>query len=76
MSDVISMIMRDIEDDNSIKARDIIVEAKAKGLVKRRRYVHIHGSIDSTVAKDKVTRIAEHHAGDNYDVVNELAVKK
>jgi hypothetical protein len=76
MSDVISMIRRDITDDDSIKSRDIILEAKAKGLVKRRRFIRIHGSVNSQLAKDKVTRIAEHHAGDNYDIVNELSVKE
>lgn len=76
MSDVISMIQRDIEDDFTIKSHDILLEAKAKGFIRRRKFIRIHGSTDSQLAKDKATRIAEHHAGDNFDVINELIVKE
>ncbi len=76
MSDVINMIQRDIQDDGSIKSHDIMLEAKAKGLIKRRKFIRIHGSADSQLSIDKVTRIAEHHAGDNYDIINELVVKE
>jgi hypothetical protein len=76
MSDVIDMIRRDIQDDASIKSHDILLETKAKGLVRRRKFIRIHGATDSQLAKDKVTRIAEHHAGDNFDIVNELIVKE
>ncbi len=76
MSDVIDMIQRDIEDDDSIKSHDIMLETKAQGFIRRRKFIRIHGSTDSQLAKDKVTRIAERHAGDNFGIVNELAVKE
>ena len=55
---------------------DILLEAKAKGFIRRRKFIRIHGTTDSQVSKDKVTRIAEHHVGDNFDVINELNVKE
>jgi hypothetical protein len=76
MSDVIDMIQRDIQDDDSIKSHDIMLEAKAKGFIRRRRFIRIHGTIDSQLAKDKASRIAERHAGDNFDIVNELVIKE
>ena len=76
MSDVIDMIQRDIEDDDSIKSHDIMLETKAQGFIRKRKFIHIHGSTDSQLAKDKVTRIAKRHAGDNFNIVNELAVKE
>ena len=76
MSDIIDMIQRDIQDDDSIKSHDIMLEAKAKGFIRRRKSLRIYGTADSQLAKDKVTRIAEHHVGDNFDVINELVVKE
>ncbi len=75
MSDIIRMIMRDVEDDPSIKSHDISYEAHSKGLFRKRRFIRIFGSTDSELSKGKVQRVAEHHSGDNYDVVNELAVR-
>ena len=76
MSDVIDMIRRDIEDDDSIKSHDILLEAKAKGFIRRRKFIRIHGATNSQLAKDKATQIAQHHAGDNFDIINELIVKE
>jgi hypothetical protein len=76
MSDVINMIMRDIEDDPSIKSHDIALDAKSKGFLRRRRFIRITGAVNSDLSVSKVEKIAQHHAGDNYDVVNELTVKK
>ncbi len=39
MSDVIDMIQRDIEDDDSIKSHDIMLETKAQGFIRRRKFI-------------------------------------
>jgi len=76
MSDVIDMIRRDIEDDHSIKSHDILLEVKAKGFIRRRKFIRIHGATNSQQSKDKAAQIAQHHAGENFDVINELIVKE
>jgi hypothetical protein len=76
MSDIQNMILREIADDISIHAHDIALDIKAKGFPRRRKYITIHGSVQSEHEIKKVTQIAEHHAGDNYTVINELHVKE
>jgi osmotically-inducible protein OsmY len=75
MSEITDTIMRDIEADASIKAHTISIEVDAKGFLKRRRIIRLVGTVHSEASKEKASWIAEHHAGDNYDVVNELTIK-
>jgi len=75
MERVIEMVLRDIEDDNSINARGVNVELSGQGFLKRRKSIHLIGSVDSEMQRQKVKRIAEHHAGDQYAVLDELSIK-
>ena len=75
MEKVIEMILREIEDDNSINGRGINVELSSRGLLKRRKSVRLVGSVDSEAQRQKVKRIAEHHAGRQYMVLDDLSVK-
>ncbi len=75
MERVIKMILRDIEDDNSINARGVNVELSGQGLLKRRKSVRLIGSVDSEMQRQKIKRIAVHHAGNQYTVLDELSVK-
>lgn len=75
MSELQSIIMRDIEDDVTISAKDISVQIESKGFLKKRRLVRLVGTVSSEVEKKKAGQIAVHHAGDAYDVVNELTIK-
>ena len=75
MSDITDMIMRDIEADVSIKTHTISIETDSKGFLRRRKILRLVGTVHSEASKEKASRIAEHHAGDNYDVVNELTIK-
>ena len=74
MDKVIETILRDIEDDNSINGRGVKIETGG-GFLKRRKTIHLSGSVDSEVQRQKVKRIAEHHAGKLYTVLDELSVK-
>lgn len=76
MTDLESMIMRDIEDDSSIDANDIVLRTASRGFLKKRKTIHVEGFVNTELAREKVTKIAEHHAGDNFSVSNELAVAK
>ena len=55
---------------------DIGVEiTKAKGLFSRRKIIHIFGAVRSDDVRDKISQIALKHAGDNFDVSNEVRVR-
>jgi hypothetical protein len=74
MEDLLELIKRDIEDDISINTNGIKIEIKRRSIVKRRKTIHIFGSVPSEREKKLVTSIAEHHGGDRYSVLNELVV--
>ena len=75
MADLVSTIIRDIEADGLINATEILLDITSKGFIRRRKFLHIHGSVSSEAEKKKVIRIAEHHTGDNYSITDELVVK-
>lgn len=75
MKTIVELILRDIEDDISINAHRVNVELSGKGFLKAKKSVRLFGSVDSKMDKEKVKRIADHHAGDQYQVLDELAVK-
>ena len=75
MDRIVELILRDIEDDTSINARGVKVELSGKGFLKKKKSVRLFGSVDSQTEKEKVKRIAEHHAGDQYQVLDELAIR-
>ena len=55
---------------------DIGVEiTKAKGLFNRRKVIHVFGAVRTTDVRDKIQEITEKHAGDRFDVSNEVRVK-
>ena len=76
MKTVLELIMRGIEDDSSINARGVKVELVSRGVLKMRKSVRLFGTVDSESQRQKVKRIAEHHTGDQYDVLDELTVKE
>ena len=75
MNDITSMIRRDIVDDVSINSHGVKIEIKSGGLFGRRKKLYLSGTIGTEMEKEKVSRIAEHHAGDAYEVVDDLSVK-
>lgn len=75
MSDIQSMIMRDIEQDPTITAKGITVEIQSKGFLKKAKTVRLVGSANSEAEKKKAKQIAVHFAGDNYDVIDDITVK-
>jgi len=55
---------------------DVGVEVtKGKGLFNRRKVIHVFGAVSSDAVKQKVGQIVQKHAGDIYDVSNELRVR-
>jgi hypothetical protein len=74
MTDIISTIMHDIEGDPTLDSKKIIVELESKGFLRKRKTIHLKGSVNSETMKTKVKQVADHFAGDNFSVVNELLV--
>jgi osmotically-inducible protein OsmY len=74
MSDITSIIRRDIEDDVSINSHGVKIEIKSGGLFGRKK-LYLSGTVGTETEKEKVSRIAEHHAGNAYEVVDDLSVK-
>jgi osmotically-inducible protein OsmY len=75
MADVVGMVMREIEDDVTIASKDISVQIESKGILKRKKTLKLNGSVGSEAEKRKAGQIAAHHAGQAYEVVNELLVR-
>ena len=75
MADIIGKIMAEIESDPSINAKEICLDLTSKGFLKRRKTLDIHGTVKSTAEKDRVMKIVQREAGDNYNVGDKLAIK-
>ncbi len=75
MADIINKIMAEIESDPTTNAKGISLDVTSKGFLKRRKTLSVHGSVKSTVEKDRVMKIIQREAGDNYDIEDKLAVK-
>jgi hypothetical protein len=69
-----SVLMDELESDPLIDTKGISIQLRPKGFLRRKKAIHILGTINSEEAKNKVTQIAEKHAGDAYTVINELVV--
>lgn len=75
MNDIVDMVRRGIEDDISINSHGVKLEAKLEGWFGRRKSLIISGMVESDLEKEKIMKIAVHHAGDAFRVVDKLAVK-
>ena len=75
MPDLTTLVLRDIEDDGSIRSKDISVLVESKGLLRRKKALKLTGSVGSEAEKKKAGQIAAHHAGEAYEVLNELSVR-
>jgi osmotically-inducible protein OsmY len=74
MSDIQRMITRDLEDDVTLSVKDVVVEVQG-GFLKKRKTLRLHGSVRSEAEKRKIHQVAMHHAGDAFEVVDEIEVK-
>lgn len=76
MSDVTSMIVRDVGDDNTINVSGLAVEVAKKGLFSRRKRLILKGVVKEKKARDKIESIALHHGGDLYDLENLIEIRE
>lgn len=76
MAGVVRQIMDDIANDPMVDASKISVEElKVGSLLKKKNVIHIFGSVGSEEAKARITRTAQHVAGVNIEVQNDLKIK-
>ncbi len=74
MTDIARVLLDEIHTYENTP--DIGVEVtKGKGLFNRRKVIHVFGAVSSESIKQKIGEIAQKHAGDAYDVSNEVRVK-
>jgi hypothetical protein len=74
MSDIARVLLDEIRTYENTP--DVGVEVtKGKGLFNRRKVIHVFGAVRSDTVKQKIGEIATKHAGDAFDVANELRVK-
>ncbi len=67
--------MRDMEADPTIDSKKLTIEITATGFLKKRKIIHLIGSVKSEPEKKKAMQIVSHFAGDNYEVANDLIIK-
>jgi hypothetical protein len=67
--------MAEIESDPTFNAKDISLDMTSKGFLKRRKTLNVHGTVASTAEKDRLMKIVQREAGDNYDVSDKVVVK-
>ena len=75
MADLERIIMDDIES-YGVKATDIGIEVKTKGVFKKKRYLNVFGAVGSEDDKATVDRVVKKYSGDTYEVIDELKVVK
>ena len=75
MEDVTAVIMDEVErTDPNFIARDVGIEVSPKGLFEKKKHLRVFGVVHSMEEKNLVLKVAQSHAGDSYDVVDELRV--
>ena len=75
MPEITQTILTAIGNELSIDTMNICVDVLSKGLLKRKKSLHIFGTVHSQDQIAKVEKIARRHAGNTYEVENHLEVK-
>ena len=74
MADIARVLLDEIHSYENTP--DIGVEVtKGKGLFNKRKVIHVFGAVSSDLVKQKISEITKKHAGDAFDVSNEVRVK-
>ena len=76
MADITDMIVRDVQDDISLKPHGFTVVLDPKKLFSRHRTIRVTGSVASQHELEQIHHIVDHHAGDTYQVVFEIKVNE
>lgn len=75
MAEVDQVINDNITNEPALEGAKISAEVQGGSFLKRRKVLRLYGTVHSELQKKKAYQIAEHAAGDNFDIHNELVVK-
>ncbi len=75
MAEIEQAILKEIANDLSIDTMNICVDIQAKGFLKKKKFLHIFGTVHSQDQIGKLEKIAQRHAGNAYEVANHLGVR-
>ncbi len=75
MADITQAILAELDSDQTINTMNICIDIVSKGVFKKSKTLHVHGSVRSQDQKDKVERIARRFAGDTYAFESHLVIK-
>ena len=70
MPEITQTILAEIGNDLSIDTMNICIDVQAKGFLKRKKSLHIFGTVHSQDQIGKVEKIVQKHARNAYEVVN------
>jgi hypothetical protein len=74
MADIAQVLLDEIRTYENTP--DLGVEVtKGKGLFNRRKVIHVFGAVSTELVKQKIGEITQKHAGEAFDVSNEVRVK-
>ena len=76
MGDITDKIMAELEADPTIKAKSLNLVMTSKGFLKRGKILTVYGTVESANEKDRVMKIVQRQAGDNYVVAEKIVVIK
>ncbi len=74
MADVSETILSDLSGQNIDTSHLGVEIRRAKGLFNRRQLLDVFGAVRSESEKQAVLRVATRHAGDDYDVEDNVVV--
>ncbi len=69
-------ILADIAADPSISVRSISLDVSRKGFLHKKRVLKVSGTVTNGAQKDRVLRLAQQRAGDDYEIMDHLFVSE
>ena len=75
MPEITQTILTAIGSDLSIDTMNVCIDVETKGILRKKKILHVFGTVRSQDQIQKVEQIARRHAGNAYEVVNHLELK-
>ncbi|MBN2444959.1 MAG: hypothetical protein JXJ04_26630 [Spirochaetales bacterium] len=75
MPKVSEIILREIEEDPSIKSVGIVVTEKKSGILKKQQQLHLSGTVKSKLEKNIIMKIIKKHTTDESNIIDELEIE-
>jgi hypothetical protein len=76
MADLKNRILAGLASDPSISTRGISLEVSSKGFLQKKKILRVQGSVLNGAEKDRVLKLAQEQAGDEYEIMDHLFVSE